>query len=245
MIVITAFYLLDGPGRAESPSVVAYGRNTDFHRYGAALWSTGMKYEYHFRPIGDKRRVFCIHRSPLRIVLPSPAAIGDFVWTWYNECIVTERVLSLFERAGFSGFIADRTEIARFKRRSKGTHEVPPLFEILVYGEGGPPDAQSGSEPLTQSNETGDRQYSSYKNGLIVNEKAWDGSDFFTLEGWRRHTIVSDRVKELIVAEGLSNCLLLPVEGLRWWTNLLTPEEELRRRQAREEGLDLGGTRPP
>src|SRR3972149_4898455 len=30
--------------------------------------------------------------------------VGDFHWTSYSECMVTERVLDLFREAGFTGF---------------------------------------------------------------------------------------------------------------------------------------------
>jgi len=207
-----------------------YGRGTDEYRYGNAWWADNMEYDAHFEPVQEKHRVRRLHRGRLSVVLPSPAAVGDFVWSVFYECLITDRVRRLFLEKGFSGYTTEPVAVAKFKRKSKRVSEIPQLFEMLIYGEGGPPDPSSGSARLTDPDERGFVIYSSYKNGLLVNERTWDGSDFFTIEG-HHHIIVSERVKDLIVRERLSNCMLIPVENLIWPSCIETPEDTLQRKQ--------------
>jgi hypothetical protein len=185
-----------------------------------------MVWDFHSERIEDTRRVFKCHRGALSIILPSPAAIGDFVWTSFSECLIHENTLRLFEKNGFTGFLASRVVIERFKRKSGKGSRVQKLFELDVYGDGGSPHPSSGSIRLMGPDEMGISRYSSFKNGLLVNERTWDGSDFFTLDGWRSYIFVTERVKDLIVKEKMSNCVLIRVEDMRWPSYLTTPEEE-------------------
>lgn len=235
------FFVLKNPEPPEPSSVhfkghPAYGRGTDEYRYGLALWADDMEYDAHFEPIRENPRVLRLHHGLLRTVLPSPAAVGDFVWTVYNECVVTDRVRQLLLEEGFTGFATEPVIVEKFKRRSKRVSNPPLLFELLVFGRGGPPDPGSGSVRLTEPDERGFATYSSYKNGLLVNEETWDGSDFFALEGWEQHVIIANRVKDFIVKEQLSNCMLIPVENLTWPAHLETPEDWMVQKQ-----VDGGG----
>jgi hypothetical protein len=143
-------------------------------------------------------------------------------------------VREAFLKGGFTGYRTEPAIVSKVKRKSKRVSEIPRLYELEVYGSGGPPDPSSGSSPLTEPDGNGFMMYSSYKNGFIVNESTWDGSDFFTLEGWNSMIIISERVKDLIMRKKLSNCVLVPVEDMRWPSNRVTPEEMLRLRESRE-----------
>lgn len=238
------FFVLKNPEPQEpaqySHGVPIYGRGTDEYRFGSAWWADNMEYAAHFEPLKENHRVCRLHPGRLSIVLPSPAAVGDFVWTAYYECIITDRVRELFLEKGFSGYATEPVVVAKLKRKSKRVKEIPRLFEMLVYGEGGPPDPSSGSVRLTEPDARGFVTYSSYKNGLLVNERMWDGSDFFTLEGWESRIIVSERVKDLIMREKLTNCMLIPVENLIWLACIETPEDMLLRKQVDEKRKAMG-----
>lgn len=216
-----------------------YGREADEHEYGLAWWANDMEFGGHFEPISENHRVLRLHHGPLRVVLPSPAAVGDFVWTVYDECLITDRVRELFLECQFSGFATEPVIVEKFKRKSKRAGEIPRLFELLVYGEGGPADPSSGSVRLTEPDAQGLVTYSSYKNGLLVNELTWDGSDFFALEG-HHEIVVSERVKDLIMRERLTNCMLIPAENLIWPACVETPEDMLLRKQVDEERKAMG-----
>jgi len=220
---MSRFYALFAPGtRYEVP---VYGRPNDEHRFGKATWDDSMEWEANLFYTDDSHPVFKCHRGLLKIVIPSPAAIGDFVWTWYSECVLTEKVLRLFQGNGFTGFRARQVIVSKIKRKSKKTAEVPPLYELEVYGRGGPPHPDSGSLPLPEWTSLGFPRYSSYKNGLLVNEATWDGTDFFEIEGFR-YIIVTERVKNTIVEKKLSNCVLVAVEDMSWPEGIPTPEEQ-------------------
>jgi hypothetical protein len=68
-------------------------------------------------------------------------------------------------------------------------------------------------------------RYSSYTNGIIVDEEEWDGSDFFTVDGYPMRIIVTERVKDLVVSAGLTNVLLIPSGNLRWPEGSVRPED--------------------
>ncbi len=115
---------------------------------------------------------------------------------------------------------------------------MPLLFELEVYGCGGPPHPDSGSLPLPEKNSLGLQKYSSFKNGLIVDEEAWDGSDIFKVDG-HPEILVTDRVRTLIEYERLSNCVLVPAEKLEWPAGIPRPEEQSVRQPSSSRLIDL------
>lgn len=173
-------------------------------------------------------------RVDLAVVLPS-RKIGDFIWTWYSDCIATDGTLSLFRHAGFTGFEARPVTVERIKRLSRKHREeaiIPPLWELLIQGKGGDAAPESGIYPLYEVEESGKVQYSSFRNGIVVDENNWDGSDFFTVNGYPKFILVSDQVKDLIVCHQLINCALIPSHKLEWGSDI-RPEELLEETRAR------------
>ena len=161
-------------------------------------------------------------------MLPSPK-VGDFVWTWYSDCIVTEDVLSLFRQAGFTGFEARPIIVEKIKRLSRKRREevtIPRLWELLIQGKGGDAAPESGIYPLYEIEDSGRFSYSSFRNGIIVDEANWDGSDFFTVNGYPKYILVTERVKELIIDHKLTNCALIPSHKLEWGSDI-RPEDSL------------------
>jgi len=226
------YFVLCDPKDAEKGGI--FGRPGEFYRYGKAWWDNSMDWDYHIESVEESRRIRKCHRGNLKIVVGSPAAIADFVWTWFSECLITQHVAEKFKENGFTGYHLDLVEHVKCRRKSKRTSKVPSLYEISVYGDGGAPHPASGSIPITDADEYGERRFSAYKNGLLVNDRTWDGSDFFTLESFRYHTIITERVKDLIVRERFKNCGLIPVENLVWPSFIRTPEEELLRKRLDE-----------
>jgi len=172
-------------------------------------------------------------RVDLTIILASPR-IGDFVWTWYNDCIVTESTLSLFREAGLTGFQARPVTVEKFKRlprKRAGEVTFPPLRELAITGKGGDAAPESGIYPLYEIKDSGRFQYSSFRNGIVVDEANWDGSDFCTVNGYPKHILVTERVKDVIVGHQLTNCALIPSDKLEWRSGE-RPEEALERTRA-------------
>jgi len=164
------------------------------------------------------------------------------VWTWYSDCVATDRTLTLFKQAGFSGFEPRPVIVEKIKRlRRKRTEEVsiPLLWELPIIGKGGEAAPESGIYPLYEIEDCYMKrfQYSSFRNGIIVDEANWDGSDFFTINGYPHFILVSERVKEFIIDHQLTNCALIPSHKLEWGSGI-TPEE------SHAQTLELAG-RPP
>lgn len=201
-----------------------YGRSEWETRFGRAEWSDkvgGLSTGRLLPPYGQPR-------VDLTIMLPSPN-VGDFVWTWYSDCIVTESSLSLFRQAGFTGFEARPVMVEKIKRLNRKRKEevaIPPLWELLIQGKGGDAAPESGIYPLYEIGDSGRFSYSSFRNGIIVDEANWDGSDFFTVNGYPKFILVTERVKELIIAHQLTNCAVIPSHKLEWGSDI-RPEDSL------------------
>jgi len=215
------FYRLDYP--SDTPHQV-YGRTEWQRQFGASSWSDnvgGLSTGRFLPPYGAPR-------VDLAIVLPLPK-VGDFVWTWASDCIVTERTLSLFTQAGFTGFKARPVAVEKIKRVSRKRREeltIPALWELLIQGKGGDAAQESGIYLLYEIENSGRFQYSSFRNGIIVDESNWDGPDFFTVNGYPKYILVTERAKEFIIGHELTNCALIPSHKLEWESGV-TPEGPL------------------
>ena len=226
------FYDLRSP-RVDKPHQV-YGLSKWANKYSPAEWSqkvAGLSIGRIGLHIGSPR-------VDLRIILTSHK-IGDFVWTWYSDCIVTDGVLNLFREAGFTGFQPRPVVIEKIKRLNRKQREeifIPPLWELVIKGKGGDAAPESGIHVIDRD-EDGDLRYSSFRNGIIVDESNWDGSDFFTVNGYPRYILVTERVKDLIISHQLTNCAIVPSHKLEWGSNS-RPEEWLEERR-KMAGRDL------
>lgn len=219
-----SFYRLQSPRNDKLHQI--YGRQEWERRFGRAEWSEkagGFSTGRLLRPYGEPR-------VNLTIILPSPN-VGDFVWTWYSDCIVTDATLSLFRKAGFTGFEPRPVTVEKIKRLSRkhrGEVSIPPLWELAIQGKGGDAAPESGIYVLYEYEDFGTLQYSysSFRSGIIVDEANWDGSDFFTVNGYPKYILVTERVKELIIEHELTNCALIPSDKLEWGSDI-RPEDSL------------------
>lgn len=151
-----------------------------------------------------------------KLVLPT-VQTSDFVWTWSNDCIVADRILRLFHGAGLTGFEANSIPVAQVKGRRATSHTpIPELWEVRVNGIGGDAHPDSGIKLLYTCSECGYQRYSSFNEGITVDPKNWDGSDFFTINGYPRLILITERTKQLIIDNKLTNCSILRTENLRW-----------------------------
>jgi len=141
--------------------------------------------------------------------------------------MITDRVLSLFRGAGITGFTTRPVNIRLVgrSRRERAPAEVPRLWEFVVTGSAGSVHPDSGIRLLVDCPDCGLVAYSSYTNGIIVDEQQWDGSDISSVKEWPNICLVTEKVKKLIVAQGLTNVILIPAEALRWPDDIPRPEE--------------------
>ena len=80
-----------------------------------AEWANDeMRLEGVICPIYDGHRRVGKRLTDLSITLPGHK-VQDFVWTWYSECLLTERVLDLLSINNFTGFEVKPVK-AKFKK---------------------------------------------------------------------------------------------------------------------------------
>jgi len=96
---------------------------------------------------------------------------------------------------------------------------------LVAASQGGDAAPESGIYPLYEIRNIGRFSYSSFRDGIIVDKANWDGSDFFTVNGYPKFILITERVKELIIANQLTNCALIPSHELEWKGK--RPEESL------------------
>ncbi len=153
--------------------------------------------------------------------------IGDFIWTYMSECVVTDTVARLMTQEKLTGFrLRDASLVTSGRSIMKNANSLPKVWELEVQGKGGDADPESGIRLLYVCPECGYTAYSSFQRGIIVDESQWDRTDVFTVNGYRRHIIITERVKDLIIRNRLTNCAIFRSQDLRWG-NIPRPEERL------------------
>ena len=180
--------------------------------------------------------------TDLSVTLPGHC-VEDIVWTWYSECLLTDRVLELFRASGFTGF--DVKPVKATYRRTKG--QPPRLWELVVTGWAGVAPSESGIRLIEHCPACGHRVYSAWLHPeKLVVPSQWDGSDFFMVWPLPGQVFLTDRVEQTIRAKGLSGYILERPEALVWPSSVIPhispgrlsyhmPEE-----RARELGEPLG-----
>jgi hypothetical protein len=134
--------------------------------------------------------------------------VQDFVWTWYSECLVQDRVLDLFKGSGFTGFDVKPVK-ARFKRASG--QEPPRLWELIVMGWAGMAPPESGITLLEKCRGCGLDRYSVWTNAeKLIEPSQWDGSDFFMVWPLARYIFVTNRVVAAIRDNKVSGVVVIP-----------------------------------
>ncbi len=222
---MSSFYKLGAPYADEKYDL--YGRPKWANQFGLAEWTDAVHDSVPsiVCPVTTDHQRAGNRTIDLHIVLPSPR-IGNFVWTWMSECLITDRVLQLFRQAGLTGFEVKPVVVAGVKRLDKRRfEEIPTLWELVVTGRGGDARPKSGIRVIYRCEACGLVEYSSYQNGILVDEEQWNGSDFFTVNGYPRYILVTERVKVLIMTHRLTNCVLIPAEALRWLEGMPRPED--------------------
>jgi hypothetical protein len=171
-----------------------------------AEWASGeVNLETVICPIKDGHQHVGGRLSNLSVVLPG-GAVQDFVWTWYSECLLQDRVLELFKKNGFTGYDVKPVK-ARFKRA--GRQEPPRLWELIVTGWAGMASPESGIRLVERCKGCGHAVYSGSDNsGAVIDVSRWDGSDFFMVWPLPAFVFVTKRVAQTIRSDGLTGAVL-------------------------------------
>src|SRR5260370_3152520 len=122
----------------------------------------------------------------------------DIMWTWHNECLIQQRTLKAFQEQGFTGFYAKPVQ-ARFKRPVPS--EPPTFWELVVTGWAGLASPESGIrlDQTKSCSHFGSLPYTKATDySRLIDDKTWDGSDFFMVWPLPKYIFVADRVREFI-----------------------------------------------
>lgn len=205
----------------------------DDEKFFKAEWGEGMDFEVIDLQCPEGHRL--VKRKEQLIIKMPSSKIGDFVWTWYHECLVTDRVAQLFKEARFTGyelrpvivskvykyytykdigFIEDKAVGIKKVIRDRNPQHIPKLWELVVTGKGGEAHPKSGIRLIKKCKFCGAEEYTGFGKGLFIDESQWDGSDFFTVWPLPKFIIITERVKKFIEEKKLTNCKITPVEEL-------------------------------
>ncbi|MDR1003152.1 MAG: hypothetical protein LBL82_07790 [Oscillospiraceae bacterium] len=118
---------------------------------------------------------------------------GDFVYTSYSDCLITDKVAEIFKQHNFTGYELRPVDVCNM---------VLPfnLWELVVTGNGGEAHPDSGMFIKRQCPYCKNTYYSAFKNGtgIVVDENNWDGSDFFTLTPLPKFILINEKVRAVI-----------------------------------------------
>ena len=155
---------------------------------------------------------------------------SNFLWPTLGSVVVSARVKRLFEAQGVTGAAFCPAVIDKIgKRKSTGPAPVPstgepediieeaeagdnlaqtaPLYEMVVTARSGRPP---GAEPFTVCPGCTRENYDRDKRRLILTQAMLAGTDVFILET-TLHIIVSDKVRNLITRNRLTNSEFTPI----------------------------------
>jgi len=140
--------------------------------------------------------------------------VADIVWTWYSDCLIQDHVLEAFREAGLTGFEVKPVK-ARFKSKRHRDKEPPRLWELVVTGSAGMPPPESGVRLIERCEACGAEDYTAWTDASkLIDEKQWDGSDFFKLRIYG-YKFVTERVVDCIRRHEFLHVKFTPVEELK------------------------------
>lgn len=168
--------------------------------------------------------------------------VQDFVWTWYNECLIQDHVLDLFNKKKVTGFEVKPVKV-KFKRKTD--RKPPKLWELIVTGWAGIAPPTSGIKLIEHCDACGSMKYSgcTYPDKLI-DVSQWDGSDVFVVWPATRYIFITDRVAQVISENRLCGAVLKQPGELRFSSSGTLSSRRLSywmpEARARELGESLG-----
>jgi len=178
-------------------------------------YETGTDWEGIVCPVNEGHQRAGNRIGPLRINIIDKR-ISDFYTTFLSEWIISDIVTSIFNKNKFTGYVVKPVIISNLQLPYR-------LWEFIICGKGGDADPASGIYLKYECKYCNHRRYSAFENGIIVDENNWDGSDFFTVNGYSRYILVTERVKVAIEENKLTGVKFVPSYALRWPEGVIKP----------------------
>lgn len=188
------FYILDDPEDLPENHYTEYTDSVNFEQIVCS------KTKGHYRP---GKRI-----TKLSVVVPS--CNNDIIWTWYHDCLINKKVVSLLKDNNISGYILEDVFIARDKRKGKSFNKK--LYNLVVVGNGGNIHPSSGYKIIEVCEQCGSKKKQDFTNGLIVDYALWDKSDIITVKEYPKYFLVTEKVKSLFENNRITGCVFIPSE---------------------------------
>jgi hypothetical protein len=134
--------------------------------------------------------------------------IGDFVPTVYSDWLITDRTAEIFKTHNLTGYKLQSVKVCNKKLDFN-------LWELVVTGSAGRAHPDSELRLIRHCEYCGSTKYTQIKKGvgIIVDEKNWDGSDFFTIVEYYKFILITEKVKKIIDEYNLKGVkVILPSE---------------------------------
>jgi len=147
--------------------------------------------------------------DPLYMVLYEEQ-LEDIIWLpWTKECIIQDHVLDIFKKEGLTGFEVKPVQV-RYKNSNK---PAPKLWELVVTGWAGMASSITGIKYIPEKSclICGLLRYVKPKNldfTKIIDEKCWDGSDFFIVWPLPKFYFITQKVVDVIMKYNLKGLKL-------------------------------------
>jgi hypothetical protein len=100
---------------------------------------------------------------------------------------------------------------------------VPKLWEFVVTGDGGFSHPDSGVKLKYDCQACGLVRYSAYEHGIVIDEDAYDGSDFFAVKEYPAYVLVNEKAKAVIESHGLTGPNFVESSKLQWPEDVIKP----------------------
>ena len=151
-------------------------------------------------------------------VLIKNRLIGDVLWTWYNECVIQDRLFKKLIDKKFTGYEIKKIK-THFKNENNNADKLQ-FHEFVITGTAGDASAKSGVCLVDYCKYCMDSEFSAPTNlSELIDEKEWDGSDFFIVWPLAKYIIVTSRVAKFFNEENINGARLIKVENLSFGKN--------------------------
>lgn len=164
-------------------------------------------------PVGGK---IWLPPQEIRISSSKPAKWGDFLWGSFFPIMISGRARQLYEAEGLTGITSFEppAEVVRVGKRPSGDipPELPDYYLVRIIWNGANLD-DVASEAVRY-----ERDCSYHKGGVrqlrgvYFEEASWQGDDIFIARGLAGVVVISERMKDLIVENDLTNVTIIPAE---------------------------------
>lgn len=138
--------------------------------------------------------------------------MADIIWSGILQCLISNHVLNLFREEGLTGFEVHPADV-----RLMFPHDPKEavFWQLTVTGWGGMAGPSSGIRTISHATRS-DVYSHCTRPAAIIDQKQWDGSDFFIVWPIPNYWWVSSRVAALLKRNKLKRCRLVSPQDLEF-----------------------------